>query len=561
MTRRIVSNLDVRLTLTPQVRTSLQLGAVLLIIGVLVLLLDDRFGVLPDAIHNALPSHHDGLVITDITVATCSTLNLLTSCRLDPNKWHRIEKDLYLSQGWLSQAYLHVQRKREVDLDDKDLIIVDIKLGTKKPPPPEADGEAWESRPAGLWLLRTPRHRAADKWQTLTAVDVLFGSDSVDARLGWSRLSPALSLSASDKEDWNPFLTVRRGPSQEVTKPTLHVRDNGKFKILQVADLHLSTGVGACRDPVPVMGEKCEADPRSLAFIVSVLESEKPDLIVLSGDQVNGETAPDAQSALFKFAALFIEHKIPYATIFGNHDDEGSLSREALMQLTTHGLPYSVSDPGPANLDGVGNYVLEVFARGHSSNSALTLYLLDTHAYSPDERQFRGYDWLKKTQIEWFKSTAQSLKSSPSHTGYKHHHMDMAFIHIPLPEYRNTADMVIPHTGSQPENPTAPGFNSGFHDALVEEGVRAVSCGHDHVNDYCSLSKNEHGIGQLWMCYAGGSGFGGYGGYGGYQRRVRLFEFDMNEARLTTWKRLEDVVTTKRVDEVVIIEDGSLVSP
>ena len=44
---------------------------------------------------------------------------------------------------------------------------------------------------------------------------------------------------------------------------------------------------------------------------------------------------------------------------------------------------------------------------------------------------------------------------------------------------------------------------------------------------------------QLWMCYAGGSGFGGYGGYGGYVRRVRVWEFDMNEAKVVTWKRLE----------------------
>jgi hypothetical protein len=135
-------------------------------------------------------------------------------------------------------------------------------------------------------------------------------------------------------------------------------------------------------------------------------------------------------------------------------------------------LPYSLSEAGPDDVEGVGNYFIEVLARGSSGHSALTLYLLDTHAYSPDEHTFSGYDWLKKNQIDWFKKTAESLK--PAHAKYSHHHMDLAFIHIPLPEYAETDN---PRVGNWTEAVTAPGFNSGFRDALVEEGVVLVSCG------------------------------------------------------------------------------------
>ena len=549
MTRRIV-------------RTTIQLGSLTLIIFFIVFLLDNRFNVLPEAIHNALPAHHPGLVITDITVATCSTLNILSSCKLDASKWHRVEKDLYLSRGWLSHAFIHIERKRESELTEKDKVILDIRIGELDPVTSEKNqgAERWESRPGGIWLKRTSKHRESDNINAITAVDVLFGRDAVEARPGWELTKKALILPNSGPENQEAHLTVRRGPPVAVQKPALHVNKDGKFKILQVSDLHLATGPGICRDPEPPLhdGGGCDADARTLAFISSVLESEKPDLVVLSGDQVNGETAPDAQSAIFKFAHLLIQRKIPYAAIFGNHDDEGSLSREALMQLT-HSLPYSLSEFGPTTIDGVGNYYIEVLARGGSSHSALTLYLLDTHGYSPDERQFRGYDWLKKNQIEWFKSTSRDLKSSPSHTAYTHHHMDMAFIHIPLPEYRNTED-IVPSTGKNPENPTAPGFNSGFKDALVEEGVLAVSCGHDHANDYCSLSKTPDGKPELWMCYAGGSGFGGYGGYDGYHRRVRVFEFDMNEARIVTWKRIEYGETEKQLDRTIIVESGRVVA-
>ena len=441
---------------------------------------------------------------------------------------------------------------------EKDRVILDVRVGSLDPVVSEnyQGVERWESRPGGIWLRRSARHRESDNLKAVTAVDVLFGTDAVEPRPGWELGREPLLLPNPVDENQEVYLSIRRGPPIPIDKPDLHVNKDGKFKVLQVADLHLSTGHGVCRDAEPALqtGAKCDADLRTLDFVASVLDSESPDLVVLSGDQVNGETAPDAQSAVFKFARLFIDRKIPFATIFGNHDDEGSLSREALMQLT-HSLPYSLSEFGPTTVDGVGNYYIEVLARGGSSHSALTLYLLDTHSYSPDERQYRGYDWLKKNQIDWFKTTSSELKRSPSHTAYTHHHMDMAFIHIPLPEYRFVDDIVAT-TGSRPENPTAPGFNSGFRDALVEEGVLAVSCGHDHVNDYCSLSKSADGKPELWMCYAGGSGFGGYGGYGGYHRRVRVFDFDMNEARVVTWKRLEYGDTEKQLDRTIIIESG-----
>jgi hypothetical protein len=141
------------------------------------------------------------------------------------------------------------------------------------------------------------------------------------------------------------------------------------------------------------------------------------------------------------------------------------------MQLVET-LPYSLSEAGPEEVAGVGNYVVEVLAPKGSKHSALTLYFLDTHAYSPDEKSFPGYDWLKKNQIDWFKNTAEGLKKA--HGEYTHIHMDLAFIHIPLPEYRNDKNKYV---GAWLEGVTAPTFNTGFRDALVEKGIVMVSCG------------------------------------------------------------------------------------
>lgn len=131
----------------------------------------------------------------------------------------------------------------------------------------------------------------------------------------------------------------------------------------------------------------------------------------------------------------------------------------------------------------------------------------------------------------------------------------MAFIHIPLPEYRTPNAPII---GKYREPPTAPTFNSGFKDVLVNADVSVVSAGHDHANDYCMLDQEEEKL-NIWMCYAGGSGFGGYGGYNGYHRRVRLFEIDSPADRITTWKRVEYGETDKRIDEQIIVEGGVVV--
>lgn len=221
-------------------------------------------------------------------------------------------------------------------------------------------------------------------------------------------------------------------------------------------------------------------------------------------------------------------------------------------------LPFSVSEAGPNTVDGVGNYFVEVLAHGtNNRHSALTLYLLDTHSYSPDEAKYHGYDWLKENQIQWFRDTAGTLKESHKH--YSKTHLDMAFIHIPLPEYG--ADNQ-PRVGAWKERITAPGFNTHFKDALVEQGVLTVSCGHDHVNEYCALSRDPKSAEpQLWMCYAGGAGFGGYGGYGGYHRRARVWEVDTNEARISTWKRVEWGDTAARLDELIVVDGGKVVAP
>lgn len=224
-------------------------------------------------------------------------------------------------------------------------------------------------------------------------------------------------------------------------------------------------------------------------------------------------------------------------------------------------LPFSLSQPGSAQVNGVGNYHLQVVAWDSPQLPLLTLYFLDTHGEIPTKVRNPDYSWIKQSQIDWFTCTSQAP------------HMSLAFMHIPLPEY---ADSDLVFTGGHRREPTeGSSFNSRFYDVLAKEGVVAVGCGHDHVNDFCGLrpdrqrgyldelqykGKKPRLVGP-WLCYAGSIGFGGYGSYGGkrYHRRARVWEINTRTADVKSWKRVE--YSGERSDEIVLVESGAVVAP
>lgn len=236
----------------------------------------------------------------------CSSLNVFRSCRVEGDDWRRIEKDLYLGSSYVSRAYVHIRRKKEEELKPDDKVILDITVGLLNPSTGKKGkgDELWESKPEGIWVKRSAKRHASDEKTTVTDVDVLFGPDAVDPREGWEIKDTALLLGFGEAHEAR--LSIRRGIHNAPERPVPRISENGKFKILQVADLHLSTGVGKCREPMPDDGRKCEADPRTLEFIERMLDEEKPDLVVLSGDQINGDTAKDAQTVWTKFLLVMI---------------------------------------------------------------------------------------------------------------------------------------------------------------------------------------------------------------------------------------------------------------
>lgn len=375
----------------------------------------------------------------------------------------------------------------------------------------------------------------------LSDITVLFGEDAIDPRHDWvlDKSKPLTNYT------YPSYISIKYTGSKSQTNNDIRLKLNSqhKFKIVQLADLHFSVGVGICEDEFPAHSY-CEADSKTLEFIEHVLDIEKPELVIFTGDQImGGRCKQDSESAILKALAPVIKRKIPYGIVWGNHDDEGSLDRWQLSELVQV-LPYSLFKIGPNdtpnNEFGVGNYAHQVFS--NDNKPRISLYFLDSHKYSTRLKHFSEYDWIKEAQWKYIENiyynNVQKYKQSTP-AGY----LSMAFFHIPLPEYRNFQSrknswQTNPWVGSVKEGITAPLYNSNGMKTLELLGVSAVSVGHDHCNDYCLLDDSLLSDYRVWLCYGGGTGEGGYGGYGGTERRVRIFEIDGLNNNIHTWKRL-----------------------
>lgn len=241
----------------------------------------------------------------------------------------------------------------------------------------------------------------------------------------------------------------------------LRFNQDRKFKIVQFTDIHWIYGNPASDKAGERMAE--------------VLDAEKPDLVIFTGDVVFDKPAG---KALDKALEPVVERGIPFAVTWGNHDDEHDLTR---AELSAHIASKSGNLTSTTEgISGQTNYTLTIKS-SKGDRDAAVLYIFDSHSYSP-LKQIEGYDWIKHDQVQWYIERSRSFTQANGGKPLP----ALAFFHIPLPEYREaTQNQNIYMVGTRKEMACAPEVNTGLATAMLEAGdVRGVFVGHDHVNDY-----------------------------------------------------------------------------
>lgn len=346
--------------------------------------------------------------------------------------------------------------------------------------------------------------------------------------------------------------------------PTLPLRfnENGQFKILQVADMHYANGaVTSCEDVLPSEFPSC-SDLNTSAFLTRMIQSEKPDFIVFTGDNIYGPDSADAADSMDAAFTPAIKSMIPWAAVLGNHDQESTMTREELMSYLSV-MDYSVSKINPLSddpsdrqrfveVDGFGNYNIEVngaFGSELENRSVFNLYFLDSGDRSTVPG-IGGYGWIKESQQAWLRDASAVLQDTyrRGRDPQSDPALALAFFHIPLHEVRYLNDSKI--VGEMQEGVSCAHINSGVLSTFVSTGdIKAAFIGHDHVNDFCGKFE------EIWLCYGGGFGYHAYG-KAGWSRRARVIMATLEKGEKTwqgvtsikTWKRLDDTAFSK-IDE------------
>jgi len=288
-------------------------------------------------------------------------------------------------------------------------------------------------------------------------------------------------------------------------------REDRTFTIVQFTDVHMKAGG--------------DADAQTCMLMEQILEAERPDLVVFTGDVIEANACDDPLHRFDLAVSIVDKRCIPWTVVFGNHDTESKITRDELMKAVS-GYAYALAEPGPAELNGVGNYVIEV--KNTMGRTAALLYHLDSGSVS-SLPHVPGYGWVERDQIDWYEQQARAYKTSNDGQPLP----ALAFFHIPLPEYAEVWEHEVCY-GHQYETVCCPMMNTGLFAAMVGMGdVMGTFAGHDHTNDYWG---ELHGI---RLSYGRATGYNTYGREG-FSRGARVIRLHEGERDFETWLRLAD---------------------
>ena len=245
-----------------------------------------------------------------------------------------------------------------------------------------------------------------------------------------------------------------------------------------------------------------EKNKKTTEMFFKQIRDVKPDLVILTGDVILSKYQ---QIDAIQFAKMMEEIGIYWAAVFGNHEvrEEKGFYKYLLMKSFAD-YEHCLSVHGPEELFGYGNFIINIM--GKENKIRQSLFFFDSGRDAIPEHNvehglpadFDGYDYLKKGQIEFYKNNVDELEK-------KYGKFDsMMYFHIPLmefaeafegsggnEEYKQTGKVDILY-GKQYESVGCAKYNSGMFEAGLEKGLKAVFCGHDHINDWCGIYKGVH---------------------------------------------------------------------
>lgn len=305
-----------------------------------------------------------------------------------------------------------------------------------------------------------------------------------------------------------------------MTDFTLDFSPAQDIRILQLTDLQ-TIDLTATRNPTrdrQIKGAyfkegQFDMETRTYRCVREVVARAKPDLIVLTGDNVYGEF-DDRGTMQRELVALMDSFGLPWAAVFGNHDNESDMGvRWQIAQF--QGARHCLFARG--SVTGNCNYSLLLTRAGVPF---YTLFMLDTNGchpvgnpWAPEEgihENNRDIDCIMQTegicpdQIAWYARTAGAVNAAAGRPV-----PSLAFFHIPIHAFAVACREKYGYTKGVPMLADAPGDygrviehfsdrldpDDAFFEAARGVGTVGMFVGHQHNNSACI----EHrGVKLVW---------------------------------------------------------------
>lgn len=249
-------------------------------------------------------------------------------------------------------------------------------------------------------------------------------------------------------------------------KPVLKCRTDGTFKIVMFSDVQDDESL----------------DPRATAVMENVLDTERPDFVVIGGDCISGgdcNSVEQVKQAISQVAYPMEKRAIPWAIVFGNHDQEHfpktKLGKDEVIKIYAN-YPHNLNVRGDTKIHGAGNDDL-LIKDSTGTKPIFCAWLIDSNEYAP--KSVGGYDWIHADQVAWYYQTSKGLQNK-----YGHKIPGLMFFHIPLQEFQQMVKAGA-YQGDSFDVIGASKIHSSLFAAVRERGdVKGIFCGHDHINNY-----------------------------------------------------------------------------
>lgn len=289
----------------------------------------------------------------------------------------------------------------------------------------------------------------------------------------------------------------------------LKFHSDRKFKIAQFTDLHWNNN--------------SVNRTQTVNTIRMVLETEKPDLAILTGDIV---TAPPAKEGWRAVSKIFSDAGIPWAVTLGNHDGETGITGDQIFELLSSDK-FFVGCSGP-ELYGCGNYSIPVLSSDGKSVAAV-IYCLDSGNH-PEDKTLGDWDWIHSDQIDWYRKASDKYTTANKGNPVP----SLMFFHIPLPEFINVISKDT-SAGINKEGASSSKINSGLFASLLEKkDVTGIFSGHNHENDNIGTFNNiTMAFGQVT----------GTDAYGSFERGSRIIELQEGKQVFSSWIRTKSGIS------------------